>query len=75
MNRLKGELRPKPFTGVKVDAMKWLRKFEAYIGASGLENATAIHTLYMLLDGPAEDWYSSLPDEKMDVLDNIYEAF
>ena len=41
--------------------MEWLRKFKGYVGDNN-----AIHCFYMLLNGPAADWFSSLAEESKD---------
>ena len=55
--------------------MKWLRKFKGYVGATKAQDTNAIHCFYMLLNGPADDWFSSLADDNKDTLAHLYIAF
>lgn len=68
-------LRPHAFSGDKKVAAKWLKKFQAYLGATKIKQVQAVHTFYMLLEGSAEDWYNSLKDNQKQDIDSVYKSF
>ena len=68
-------LRPQSFNGDQAKAVKWLRKFKAYVGAVDLNNDTGVHVFDMLLTGSAEDWFMALPADSRKTLPDVYTAF
>ena len=67
--------RPQPFKGENSTAMRWLRKFKAYSAALGVKDDKALNIFYMLMEGPAEDWFDSLKEDEKASMKDIYTAF
>ena len=64
------------FDGLQLDKAKdWLNRFKLYVQLNHLEGEDVQHLFDFLLIEGASVWFSSLPDETKEDLDDLYAAF